>query len=118
MNDGAIDVVELLLTAHHYTEERELDENDLPPRVRKVYWKDGQIERPLTVDAGTAEAVVRIPVLPPGAAEGDTLIRMDGVGVRSPGVPGAGDWPGVHAAEALRAVLRQLDEAGRGEAVS
>lgn len=67
-------------------------------------------------DAGAAGGVVRIPVLPPGAAEGDTLIRMDGVGVRSPGVPGAGGWPGVHAAEALRAVLRELADAGRGEA--
>lgn len=69
-------------------------------------------------NAGRAEGIVRIPVLPPGAAEGDTLIRMDGVGVRSPGVPRADGWPGVHAAEALRTVLRELDEAGRREAAT
>jgi len=49
MNDASIPVVELLLTARHYTDERDLDPNDLPPRVRGAFWKDGQIERPLVV---------------------------------------------------------------------
>lgn len=61
MNDTALSVIELLLTAHHYTNERELDENDLPPRFRKVFWTDGEIERPLTVDDETAEAATGIP---------------------------------------------------------
>lgn len=61
-------------------------------------------------------AAVRIPVLPPGAADGDTLLRMDGLSVRSPGVPGADGWPGVRAEAALRAVLRELTAAEREEA--
>lgn len=65
-----------------------------------------------------AGAAVRIPVLPPGAAEGDTLLRMDGLSVRSPGVPGADAWPGVRAEAALRAVLRELAGAERQEAAS
>lgn len=71
-------------------------------------------------DAGPPlrEAAVRIPVLPPGAADGDTLLRMDGVSVRSPGVPGAGSWPGVRPEAALRAVLRELGAGGREEAAS
>jgi SpoVK/Ycf46/Vps4 family AAA+-type ATPase len=47
--------VEFLLTAHIYTNERGLDENDLPPRYRQVFWSDGTIERPLT----TTETTVR-----------------------------------------------------------
>lgn len=71
-------------------------------------------------DAGTADGdvAVRIPVLPAGAAGGDTLMRMDGVAVRSPGIPGAGGWPGVPARQALRAVLRELAAAEREEAAS
>ena len=60
MNGGALDVIELLLTARHYTDNRELDENDLPPRIRSAYWADGEIERPLSVteeDATTATGV-------------------------------------------------------------
>ena len=60
MSDGAIAVVELLLTARTYTEERNLDENDLPPRIRGVYWDDGRIERPLTVTEETAETATGI----------------------------------------------------------
>ena len=54
MSSPAIDVVEFLLTAHVYTNERDLDENDLPPRYRQVFWSDGQIERPLTTTETTA----------------------------------------------------------------
>ena len=49
MSDAAIAVVELLLTARHYTDERDLDPNDLPPRVRGAFWSDGEIARPLVV---------------------------------------------------------------------
>ena len=38
MSDRALEVVEFLLTAHLYTEDRDLDANDLPPRYRRVFW--------------------------------------------------------------------------------
>ncbi|MEF8780204.1 MAG: ATP-binding protein [Haloferacaceae archaeon] len=47
MNDPALDVVEFVLTAHCYTENRQLEGSDLPPRFRQVFWSDGEIERPL-----------------------------------------------------------------------
>jgi ATP-dependent 26S proteasome regulatory subunit len=40
MSDRALEVVEFLLTAHLYTENRERDENDLPPRYRRVFWSE------------------------------------------------------------------------------
>ncbi|ESP87264.1 ATPase AAA [Candidatus Halobonum tyrrellensis G22] len=48
-------MVELLVTAHRYDEDRDLDADDLPPRYRRVFWSDtseddadpGGIERPL-----------------------------------------------------------------------
>jgi len=67
MSDPALEVVEFLLTAHVYTDDRSLDENDLPPRYRRVFWADGEegdedsdeptvpgIERPLIVTERTA----------------------------------------------------------------
>lgn len=67
--------------------------------------------------AAEADLAVRIPVLPPGALPGETLLRMDGLPVRSPGLPGAGDrrdvWP---AEEALEAVLEQTRRIEREEA--
>lgn len=58
MSERALEVVEFLLTAHLYTDDRTLDENDLPPRYRRVFWAEtgeedegaaGGIERPLVV---------------------------------------------------------------------
>ena len=40
MSDRALEVVEFLLTAHRYTEDRDLDGNDLPPRYRRVFWTE------------------------------------------------------------------------------
>jgi len=54
MSNPAPDVVELLVTTHAYTNDRELDENDLPPRYRTVFWSDGEVERPLVVTDSTA----------------------------------------------------------------
>ncbi|MFB6091671.1 MAG: ATP-binding protein [Haloquadratum sp.] len=69
MSNRALEVVEFLLTAHLYTENRDLDENDLPPRYRRVFWsepegEDGEnddegsnvvgIERPLVVTDSVA----------------------------------------------------------------
>jgi ATP-dependent 26S proteasome regulatory subunit len=74
MNDPALEVVEFLLTAHVYTDDRSLDENDLPPRYRRVFWTDegeddrerdgdipaGGIERPLVVTNETARQATGI----------------------------------------------------------
>ncbi|MDY7081870.1 MAG: AAA family ATPase, partial [Halobacteria archaeon] len=46
----SIDVIELMLTAEVYNENHELDENDLPPKVRKAAWNgERTIERPLEI---------------------------------------------------------------------
>ena len=60
MSDPAVDVVEFLLTAHTYTEEEELDEGDLPPRFRQVFWSDGSIERPLAVTQDRARTATSV----------------------------------------------------------
>ena len=44
MSDAALDVVEFLLTASVYNDDRELDENDLLPRYRQVFWPDGRTD--------------------------------------------------------------------------
>lgn len=54
------------------------------------------------------DAAVRLPVLPPGVREGDTLLRTDGVSVRSPGLPGREAWDGEPAHEVLESVLAEL----------
>ena len=61
MTDPALEVVEFLLTTHVYTNDTELDENDLPPRYRRVFWSDDtddddspvSIERPLVATDST-----------------------------------------------------------------
>ncbi|WP_435118081.1 ATP-binding protein [Halolamina sp. C58] len=60
MSDPAVDVVEFLLTAHTYTEAEELDEDDLPPRYRQVFWSDGSIERPLAVTQDRARTATSV----------------------------------------------------------
>ncbi|WP_435364985.1 ATP-binding protein [Haloarchaeobius sp. DYHT-AS-18] len=60
MSTAALSVVEFLLTAHVYTNDRELDENDLPPRYRRVFYTDGAVERPLAVTNKTARAATGI----------------------------------------------------------
>jgi AAA+ superfamily predicted ATPase len=60
MTDPALEVVEFLLTTHLYTENRDLDENDLPPRYRQVFWKDGAIERPLSATNETARTATGV----------------------------------------------------------
>ncbi|MFC4542649.1 ATP-binding protein [Halosolutus amylolyticus] len=70
MSDAALDVVEFLLTTSVYSDDRRLDENDLPPSYRRVYWTGGVdddesesggerhrpagISRPLSVTNSTA----------------------------------------------------------------
>ncbi|RQG96443.1 ATP-binding protein [Natrarchaeobius chitinivorans] len=41
MSDAALDVVEFLLTTSVYSDDRTLDENDLPPSYRRVFWSSG-----------------------------------------------------------------------------
>ncbi|MWV63826.1 AAA family ATPase [Halorubrum sp. JWXQ-INN 858] len=67
MSDPALDVVEFVLTAHLYSENRDLDENDLPPRFRQVFWSDtaggdapGGVERPLKATDGVTRTATGV----------------------------------------------------------
>jgi len=60
MSDPALDVVEFLLTTHFYTENRDLDADDLPPRFRETFFADGEIERPLTATEETARQATSV----------------------------------------------------------
>jgi SpoVK/Ycf46/Vps4 family AAA+-type ATPase len=58
-----LDIVELLLTAHIYNSNDQLDENDLPPPIRKNYWnsKERKVERPIAVSEKSVEGIFEIP---------------------------------------------------------
>jgi ATP-dependent 26S proteasome regulatory subunit len=60
MTSPELDVVEFLVTAASYTEHSELDERDLPPRYRRVFWEEGEVERPLTTTTSTAAAATGV----------------------------------------------------------
>ncbi|PSP97835.1 AAA family ATPase [Halobacteriales archaeon QS_4_70_19] len=60
MSSPELDVVEFLLTAAVYTEANDLDERDLPPRYRRVFWSEGEIERPLATTGNTAAAATGV----------------------------------------------------------
>ncbi len=60
MNDGAIEVVEFLLTVESYDADRSLDPDDLPPRYRRAFYDDGRIERPLVVGADAARTATGV----------------------------------------------------------
>ena len=60
MSSPEVAVVEFLLTAEFYTEHTQLDERDLPPQYRRVFWKDGEVERPLTTTGNTAAAATGV----------------------------------------------------------
>ena len=60
MSSPELDVIEFLLTAAIYTENRDLDERDLPPRYRRVFWEDGEVERPLKTTTNTAAAATGV----------------------------------------------------------
>jgi SpoVK/Ycf46/Vps4 family AAA+-type ATPase len=55
-----LDIVELLLTAHIYNSNDQLDENDLPPPIRKNYW-NSKVERPIAVSEKSVEGIFEIP---------------------------------------------------------
>ncbi|QSG10803.1 ATPase of the AAA+ class [Halapricum desulfuricans] len=54
MSNAARDVIEFILTATIYTDNRDLEPDDLPPAYRAVFWSDGTIERPLVATVETA----------------------------------------------------------------
>jgi AAA+ superfamily predicted ATPase len=58
-----LDIVELLLTAHIYNSNDQLDENDMPPPIRKNYWnsKERKVERPIVVSEKSVEGIFEIP---------------------------------------------------------
>ncbi|MFB6205143.1 MAG: ATP-binding protein [Haloglomus sp.] len=60
MSSPELDVVEFLLTAALYTEHGDRDERDLPPRYRRVFWSEGEIERPLATTGNTAAAATGV----------------------------------------------------------
>ncbi len=55
----ALDICELLLTAQIYNESQRLDEDDIPPKIRKHYWekKEKGVKRPLGVSEGDVEGI-------------------------------------------------------------
>ncbi len=69
-NDQVLDIVELALTAHVYNNNEQLDENDLPPHIRKGYWnaKERKVERPLVVSESTIDKIY-------GITHGWTLVK-------------------------------------------
>ncbi len=61
--DGeALDICELLLTAQIYNESKALNEDDVPPNIRKHYWdKKGKgVKRPISVSEGDVESIYGI----------------------------------------------------------
>jgi SpoVK/Ycf46/Vps4 family AAA+-type ATPase len=58
-----LDIIELLLTAHIYNGNDQLDENDLPPPIRKNYWnsKERKVERPISVSEKSVDGIFGIP---------------------------------------------------------
>jgi len=54
MSDPELSVVEFVLTTLVYSDNRDLDADDLPPDYRAVFWSDGEIERPLSATSTTA----------------------------------------------------------------
>jgi AAA+ superfamily predicted ATPase len=71
MTDPELDVVELLLTAEVFNDNRDLDADDLPPAYRRVFWAESpsadtsrgaatRIERPLSVTTANAGEAVGV----------------------------------------------------------
>ncbi len=71
MSDEALDVVEFLLTVDTFNGTHDLDENDLPPRYRSVFWSDEGIERPLRPSVEDVSAASGVD--DPWAAIGDLM---------------------------------------------
>jgi SpoVK/Ycf46/Vps4 family AAA+-type ATPase len=57
--NAVLDVLELLLTAEIYNSSSNLDDNDLPPNIRKHYWdaKEKKVNRPIKVIESDIKAI-------------------------------------------------------------
>jgi SpoVK/Ycf46/Vps4 family AAA+-type ATPase len=57
--NAVLDVLELLLTAEIYNNSSNLDEDDLPPRIRKHYWdaRQKKVNRPIKVVESDIKAI-------------------------------------------------------------
>jgi ATP-dependent 26S proteasome regulatory subunit len=60
MTSPEVDVVEFLLTTRLYNEHERLDARDLPPAYRRVFWSEGEVERPLNATSSNAAAATGI----------------------------------------------------------
>ncbi|KAB7514534.1 AAA family ATPase [Halosegnis rubeus] len=60
MTSPEVDIVEFLLTTRLYNEHSELDERDLPPSYRRVFWSEGELERPLSATSNNAAAATNV----------------------------------------------------------
>jgi len=60
MTSPEVDIVEFLLTTRLYNEHSELDERDLPPSYRRVFWSEGELERPLSATSDSAAAATNV----------------------------------------------------------
>ena len=61
-DNDVVGVVELLLTAHIYNENEQLNTDDLPPRIRKNYWnaKERRVNRPIVVSESSVDKICGI----------------------------------------------------------
>jgi len=61
-DDEALDICELLLTAHIYNESQELNEDDIPSSIRKRYWNKEEkgVRRPISVSESDVESIYGI----------------------------------------------------------
>jgi SpoVK/Ycf46/Vps4 family AAA+-type ATPase len=62
--NAVLDVLELLLTAEIYNNSSNLDEDDLPPSIRKHYWdaKNKKVNRPIKVVESDIKAIYDIDI--------------------------------------------------------
>ncbi|MFC7133010.1 MULTISPECIES: ATP-binding protein [Salinibaculum] len=60
MNDPERAVVEFVLTASVYTENKQFEPDDLPPAYREAFYSDGRIERPLSPTLESAAAATGV----------------------------------------------------------
>jgi ATP-dependent 26S proteasome regulatory subunit len=74
MSDAALDVVEFVLTTSVYSDDRTLDENDLPPAYRRVFWTGGS-----DGDGDDGESRTRAGITRPLSATNTTARQATGV---------------------------------------
>ncbi|MDG5819065.1 ATP-binding protein [Natronococcus sp. A-GB7] len=75
MSDAALDVVEFVLTTSVYSDDRTLDENDLPPSYRRVFWTGGSDDSEDDDDGGRTRGGITRPL----SATNTTIRQATGV---------------------------------------